>query len=160
MFWQFGWMYFWCRVTGLVWLNAEVIQKKISVDYMGQFDVTWSISAMEGGKWGEDCPNQLRLNFMLLLIAKLQSKVMRNCDLVDRYQGWPLRSWQCVPPKCWQPSVTRLHDIITRTQCGNLLPWKPQVLDVYFLWNPLEIHSAWTKTKITFSLHSHNVFSM
>lgn len=44
------------RVTGLVLMDAEVLQRKISVDYMGQFEVVRSISAMEGGKLGGDCP--------------------------------------------------------------------------------------------------------
>lgn len=44
------------RVTGLVLMDGEVLRRKISVDYMGQFEVVWSISAMEGGKFGQDCP--------------------------------------------------------------------------------------------------------
>lgn len=44
------------RVTGLFSMDAEVLQRKISVDYMGQFEVVWSISTMEGGKLGQDCP--------------------------------------------------------------------------------------------------------
>jgi hypothetical protein len=37
-------------------MDGEVLRRKISVDYMGQFEVVWSISAMEGGKFGQDCP--------------------------------------------------------------------------------------------------------
>ena len=44
------------RVTGLVFMDAEVLRRKISVDYIRQFEVVWSLSAMEGGKLGQDCP--------------------------------------------------------------------------------------------------------
>lgn len=43
------------RVTGLVLMDAEMLQRKIYVDYMGQFEVVWSVSTMEGGKLGQDC---------------------------------------------------------------------------------------------------------
>jgi len=43
-------------VTGLVLMDAEVLQKKIYVDYVGQFEVVWSVSTMEGEKLGQDCP--------------------------------------------------------------------------------------------------------
>lgn len=61
------------RVTGLVLMDAEVVRRKISFDYMGQFEIVCSVSAMEGGKLGQDF-----LNFMLLLVAKLQSTGMRH----------------------------------------------------------------------------------
>lgn len=52
-------------------MDAEVLQRKIYVDYMGQFEVVWSVSTMVS--W-----DRIVLNFMLLLVAKLQSRGMRH----------------------------------------------------------------------------------
>ena len=55
---------------------------------------------------------------MLLLVAKLQSRGF----LLKGTRADPDDQSSVFPQNVGQPSVTRLHGIATRTQCGNLLP--------------------------------------